>query len=395
MSNFPYMASNFIPIKFFTEKPILSTAKHQDLSADGANITNDFVSPYGTISLPGNNKVYKAALELMVTEEKFLNCITVLDVDFRNFITEQNKNDKIVPQRKFNEIFSNINVIRNFSNVLLNDFRLCFENCYDPYELKIAHVLVKEGAFLKMYAEYSKDYYKNIPLFQELVKKYPKFKKAVRQFENHDCCENKAITWFFDEPFQRIPRYQLLMKEYLKQISNECNNCHPDKADAEKALDIVTSVAVHVNEHIGRNEKFQELLELKERLGDPHNLIQADRYLLHHGKIKRRDKKGNTWCYLILLNDSLIIAELAGITTKDINIPETINQSLYMKHLFELKDVSVEETQTKEELPDDFHVNGPYKSFIFVGNDKKHKDKWMQMLSEAINDMKMHIGAGM
>ena len=331
----------------------------------------------------------------MVTEEKFLNCITVLDVDFRNFITEQNKNDRIVPQRKFIEIFSNMNVIRNFSNVLLNDFRQCFENCYDPYKLKIAHVLVKEGAFLKMYAEYSKDYYKNIPLFRELIKKYPKFKKAVRQFENIDCCDNKAITWFFDEPFQRIPRYELLMKEYLKQISKECNNFHPDKADAEKALEIVTSVAVHVNEQIRKNEKFQELLELKERLGDPHNLIRADRYLLHHGKIKRRGKKGEKLCYLILFNDTLIVAKLAGIKTKDIDIPETINQSLLMKHLFDLKDVSAEETQNKEELPNDFHVNGLHKSFIFVGNDKKHKEKWMQLLSGAIDDIKTHIGTGM
>ena len=243
----------------------------------------------------------------------------MLDVDFRNFITEQNENDMIVPQLKFEEIFGNMTSLRSLSNDLLKDFRECIENWSEPYNCKIAHVLVKKGPYLKMFAGYCKDHYKNMPLIHELITVYPKFKEALIEFEKKDCCRKLPITSFFDVPVQRITKYQLLMREYVKQITNAGtkynkrfeNNIHPDKADALKALEIVTNVAKHVNEYVMKNEKFQDLLTLTERLGNDHSFIKAGRYLLHHGLIKRRSKKSKELCYLILFNDELLLTKLS------------------------------------------------------------------------------------
>ena len=241
----------------------------------------------------------------------------MLDVDFRNFITEQNENDMIVPQSKFEEIFSNITSLRSLSNALLKDFQKCIENWNEPYNCKIAHVLVKKGPYLKMFAGYCKDYYKNIPLIHELITMYPNFKEALIEFEKKDCCRNLAITSFFDVPVQRITKYQLIMREYVKQITKADakynkrfeSNIHPDKADAIKALEIVKNVAKHVNECVAKDEKFQDLLTLTERLGNDHNLIKSGRYLLHHGLMKSRSRKSTQLCYLILFNDQLLVTK--------------------------------------------------------------------------------------
>lgn len=44
-------------------------------------------------------------------------------------------------------------------------------------------------------------------------------------------------------PVQRIPRYELLLKEYLETMPND----HPDRKNAADALKIVSSVAIHAN----------------------------------------------------------------------------------------------------------------------------------------------------
>ena len=378
-----HQVDNTIPV---TIEEIPETKKHSLLQ--NQHSVADSSSTTTSTKLSKSQKIFKAAEELKNTEDTFLTIITMLDVDFKKFITEKNNIIEIVPQAKFNEIFSNMTMIRHLSNILYKDFCDCIEKWSEPNDCKIAHVLVKKGDFLKIFADYSKDYYKNIPLFQELLNDNPKFKEAVFEFQKRDCCQNLPISGFFLKPVQRIPQYQMLMKEYLKQIS-KVDNIHPDKADAEAALDIVTKAAVHVNEHIRKNDKFQELLELKERLGDPENLIKGGRYLLHHDKIKRRARKQEKWRYLILFNDALIVAKIAG---QDYDLPLGVNQGLFISDQLELEHISVEESRHAQELPNDFIVNGKQKSYIFVGKNVEGKEEWLKLLEDAIRDRKTAIG---
>ena len=163
-------------------------------------------------------KIYLAAKELRDTEETFLNVLTMLDVDFREFITEKNPNDIIIPQASFEEIFSNMNMLRNLSEANLKEFRECIKNWQEPDKTKIAHVLVKQGYFLQMFGQYTNDYTKNHQLFLELLEKFPKFKEAVLEFQSRDCCQNLSITGFFLRPCQRLGQYKLLMDNYKKKL---------------------------------------------------------------------------------------------------------------------------------------------------------------------------------
>ena len=82
-----------------------------------------------------------AANEIMTTEAKFQTDLHLLDVDFRNFITEKNENDKIVPQSEFEKLFSNIPALRQLSDELLKSFQECMAKWNDSNRTDIAKVL--------------------------------------------------------------------------------------------------------------------------------------------------------------------------------------------------------------------------------------------------------------
>lgn len=53
------------------------------------------------------------------------------------------------------------------------------------------------------------------------------------------------------KPVQRIPQYRLLLRDYLRNLDEE----HPDRANTETALQIVSQVADHANEAIKQGVK--------------------------------------------------------------------------------------------------------------------------------------------
>lgn len=45
------------------------------------------------------------------------------------------------------------------------------------------------------------------------------------------------------EPVQRVPRYELLLKDYLKRLPRDA----PDRKDAERSLELISTAADHSN----------------------------------------------------------------------------------------------------------------------------------------------------
>lgn len=61
-------------------------------------------------------------------------------------------------------------------------------------------------------------------------------------------CENLPLISHLICPVQRVMRYQLLLKEYLKYLKPE----DEDYEDTEKALELVLEAASHANEMMRR-----------------------------------------------------------------------------------------------------------------------------------------------
>lgn len=189
------------------------------------------------------DKAFLIAKELMTSEEVFIDVLRLLNVDFRNFIEYRNHESKnsIIPLGDVCKILNYLPQLQTLNEDLLADMKKRIENWgTNP---KIADVIVKKGAFLKMYTSYIQSFEQQTNYLDECTAKYPKFAKEVKEFEATDRCKKLSIKHYMLKPVQRIPQYRLLLNDYLKHLDENS----VDYSDTLRALKIVCDVAEHAN----------------------------------------------------------------------------------------------------------------------------------------------------
>ena len=192
----------------------------------------------------GHKKLYHSAREMMTSEKTFVNVLTLLNVDFRNFVEERIRDTgaNIIPLQDFQQIFRTLPQLLMFNKELLLDFEDRIEN-WDSKQ-KIADVIVRKGPFLKLYTNYVKDFPLLTDHFEKCLRNYPEFRQVVSEFESQSVCQNLKITHYMLKPVQRLPQYKLMLEEYLKHLPQDS----ADFDDTTEALKIVAEAAQHADD---------------------------------------------------------------------------------------------------------------------------------------------------
>lgn len=200
-------------------------------------------------------KIYNIAKEMMTSEEVFCNVLKLLNVDFRQSVTDQgcidsknsgnNRSSRNgLPEDDLNRILNYLPQLQNFSEGFLGDLQQRLTD-WDQHH-KIADIIVTKGPFLKMYSSYIRDYEHQCNLLDDACSKYPNFNRAVQSFESSEKCCKLGLKHYMLKPVQRIPQYRLLFQSYLDLLPATS----PDIVDATKALAILEEVATHANDTI-------------------------------------------------------------------------------------------------------------------------------------------------
>ena len=106
-------------------------------------------------------------------------------------------------------------------------------------------------------------------------------------------------------PVQRIPRYNLLLKDLIDHTTAE----HPDYKYLQKALESTKSVATYVNSSVNKLNNMNQIAQLQQSLGSScPNLMAAHRILLFGGKLKRvqTNVTNTTPVRIYLFNDVIL-----------------------------------------------------------------------------------------
>ena len=188
-------------------------------------------------------KLYESAREVMTSEKTFVEVLNLIGVEFRTFIENKMKNgsQEIIPLQEFSVIFRNLPQLLTFNEELLRDFEDRIEN-WDSVP-KIADVFIKKGPFLKLHKTYIDDFEVLTSHFNKCCQTFPKFKKAVAEFESLPQCKSLKISFYMLKPVQRIPQYRMLLENYMKYLPEDS----VDFDDTTEALRIVNDVASHCN----------------------------------------------------------------------------------------------------------------------------------------------------
>ncbi|KAL7718098.1 Rho guanine nucleotide exchange factor [Entamoeba marina] len=198
------------------------------------------------------------AQELLSTEESYVQQLTVL---VKNVVEPQLQQNALLTPEQCKKIFSDIQMILSVNEQFLKSFQSIIHHWTS--ESKIGGLFIKLAPFLKIYGEYCKNYPEALKTLKELGPSHPFFNfyfSTIRE-KAPDDYKKFEVTSFLITPIQRIPRYKLLLNDLLKHTPST----HPDFKELSDGFNIVSQVAISVNETSRQHEYMDKVNELSEK----------------------------------------------------------------------------------------------------------------------------------
>ncbi|NP_001357227.2 FYVE, RhoGEF and PH domain-containing protein 4 isoform 8 [Homo sapiens] len=316
-------------------------------------------------------KLHKIANELLLTERAYVNRLDLLDqVFYCKLLEEANRGS--FPAEMVNKIFSNISSINAFhSKFLLPEL----EKRMQEWETtpRIGDILQKLAPFLKMYGEYVKGFDNAMELVKNMTERIPQFKSVVEEIQKQKICGSLTLQHHMLEPVQRIPRYEMLLKDYLRKLPPDSL----DWNDAKKSLEIISTAASHSNSAIRKMENLKKLLEIYEMLGEEEDIVNPSNELIKEGQILKLAARNTSAQerYLFLFNNMLLYC-----------VPKfsLVGSKFTVRTRVGIDGMKIVETQN-EEYPHTFQVSGKERTLELQASSAQDKEEWIKALQETID----------
>ncbi|KAF6118644.1 FYVE, RhoGEF and PH domain containing 4 [Phyllostomus discolor] len=316
-------------------------------------------------------KLHNIANELLLTERAYVNRLDLLDqVFYCKLLEEANRGS--FPAEMVNKIFSNISSINAFhSKFLLPEL----EKRMQEWETtpRIGDILQKLAPFLKMYGEYVKGFDNAMELVKHMTERIPQFKLVVEEIQKQKICGNLTLQHHMLEPVQRIPRYEMLLKDYLRKLPADS----PDWNDAKKSLEIISTAASHSNSAIRKMENLKKLLEIYEMLGEEEDIVNPSNELIKEGQILKLAARNTSAQerYLFLFNNMLLYC-----------VPRfsLVGSKFTVRTRVGIDGMQIVETHN-EEYPHTFQVSGKERTLELQASSEQDKEEWIKALQETID----------
>ncbi|XP_043944991.1 FYVE, RhoGEF and PH domain-containing protein 1 [Protopterus annectens] len=316
-------------------------------------------------------KVFNIVNELLQTEKTYVSRLHLLDQVFCAQLKEEASSKNSFPLEVVMGIFSNICSIYCFhQQFLLPELeKRMLEWDINP---RIGDILQKLAPFLKMYGEYVKNFDRAMELVNTWVERSSQFKSIIHTIQKEEACGNLTLQHHMLGPVQRIPRYELLLKDYLKNLPPDS----PDIKDAEKSIQLIATAAEHSNAAIRKMERMHKLLKVYELLGGEEDIVSPTNELIKEGHILKLSAKNGTSQerYLILFNDRLLYC-----------VPKLrlIGQKFSVRARIDVDGMELKESSNVN-LPRTFLVSGKQRSLELQARTEEEKKDWIQAIQLTI-----------
>uniref|UniRef100_A0A3P8NUB3 DH domain-containing protein n=1 Tax=Astatotilapia calliptera TaxID=8154 RepID=A0A3P8NUB3_ASTCA len=188
--------------------------------------------------------------ELIQTEKDYVKDLGIVVEGFMKRIEEKGVPDDMKGKDKI--VFGNIHQIYDWHR----DFFVGeLEKCLDDHE-HLPELFIKHERRLHMYVVYCQ----NKPKSEFIVAEYDTYFDGIQQ----DIQSRLSISDFLIKPIQRITKYQLLLKDFLKYSSKAGMDCE----QIEKAVGLMSQVPKLCNDmmNLGRLQGFEGKLTSQGKL---------------------------------------------------------------------------------------------------------------------------------
>uniref|UniRef100_UPI003AAF7920 FYVE, RhoGEF and PH domain-containing protein 6-like n=1 Tax=Centroberyx gerrardi TaxID=166262 RepID=UPI003AAF7920 len=318
---------------------------------------------------PKKSKIHHIATEIMSSENVFVDVLKLLHIDFRDAVSKASRQSgkPVIEERFLNQILYYLPQLYELNQDLLRELEQRVAKWDENAQL--ADIFVKKGPYLKMYSTYIREFDRNVALLEEQSKKNPAFGGVVREFEASPRCANLALKHYLLKPVQRIPQYQLLLTDYLKNLPPDS----VDYKDTQAALGIVKEVANHANDIMKQGDNFQKLIQVQCNLNGHHEIVQPGRVFLKEGVLKKLSRKVMQPRMFFLFNDTLLY------TTP-------VQSGQYkLNNMLSLAGMKVSKP-SQEAYQNELNIESVERSFILSASSATERDEWLEAISMAISD---------
>ncbi|XP_030626560.1 FYVE, RhoGEF and PH domain-containing protein 4 [Chanos chanos] len=315
-------------------------------------------------------KLYKIASELLQTERAYVARLHLLDKVFCAKLTEEAGKGSF-PLEVVKGIFSNLESIHAFhSQFLLPNL----ETRMNQWETtpQIGDILQQLAPFLRMYAEYVKNFDNAMELLKQWTERSTQLKTIIQEIQGQEICGSLTLQHHMLEPVQRVPRYEMLLKDYLKKLPEN----DPDYGPAENSLHIISMAAIHSNSAIRKSENLKKLLEIYEMLGGEEDIVNASNELIKEGHILKLAARNTSSMerYLFLFNNMLLCC-----------VPKfsLVGQKFTVRTRIGIDGMKVLET-SNDDYPHTFQVSGKERILELQASSEQDKEDWIKAFQDTI-----------
>lgn len=304
----------------------------------------------------------KLVNELLETEKAHVQAI---DVVVNNYLFPlKNIETDILPPSTLQDIFSNLELIRNWHRTFLSQLtaHLQLGETFGSLFLDMVPVL------RQLYTQYNENY-------DHAMESYEKAKKlkafsAFLEKKQAELNDSKALLTYLYLPIQRMIAYDSLLKDIVARTPVD----HEDFQDLSTALQALRDIQQNAQRRAKQRKNIDKVIEIQNRIAGTTQLALPHRRYVYEGKILFIGPDGTSsskrYCYLF--NDLFVCC-------KD---KKKVLEVDFKEPLGTLKVDDLPDTEDFRYL---FRLTSSANEYVLSTNDKHH---WMALINQYVHDMK-------
>ncbi|KAF6726957.1 FYVE, RhoGEF and PH domain-containing protein 4 [Oryzias melastigma] len=317
------------------------------------------------------SKLFHIANELLQTERAYVARLHLLDQVFCLRLTEEAERGSFPPE-VIRNIFSNVSSIYSFHcQFLLPDLESCI--CRWQEGPGLGKALLQHAPFLRMYADYVRNFDGAMELLKTWTERSSAFRSVINDVQSLEVCGNLTLQHHMLEPVQRVPRYEMLLKDYLKKLPED----HPDYQFSQKSLQVISMAATHSNTAIQKAESLKRQLEIYEMVGEE-EVVNPTNQFLKEGRLLKLAAR-NTLAmerHLFMFNNFLLCCHPRF---------SLVGQRFTVRCRIGVDGMQVHQT-TNEDHPYTFQVSGKERTLELQASCEQDRDEWIKVIQDAIGE---------
>ncbi|EKE37716.1 hypothetical protein ENUP19_0020G0026 [Entamoeba nuttalli] len=205
--------------------------------------------------------------EITTSEETYVNNLIILKDFYLQKLLDFNKDELL------KNTIKDLEMIIKYNQTLLNSL-LQFRKDKNIYGDGFAKQFLQFTMFLKSYTTYVNHQSQiSDDIYQKSIKN-KNYGNKLKELSLQPEVKNQTIASYLILPVQRIPRYELFIKQLIKNMPNH----HKERQELTRALKVVSDINKHLNETRRNNENIQRVQFLASKITLKKIDLAGDKY---------------------------------------------------------------------------------------------------------------------